>query len=175
MPRDARRSPSTLKRSRSPESDEQYAFAMNKLPKIASGDIHTARQSRRVVATSSNDSVWQSFRRGDEHEVIHPHTPGKTKRVSDVTPLQNRYTPEALFLMLKEYAFSGKLASVGVRGPSGDGSRPSSDESRGSHGLRSLNNIKTGGKQDIWTDEAEFAFLAGKNQSIILRDRINPG
>jgi hypothetical protein len=162
MPRELRQLSSTLKRSRSPGSGENSTFAMKKIPKLASGDIHAARQSQRITATSSDHSAWQSFRRGDEHEALRSQGPLEPKRRSGATPLQDRYTPEALFLMLKEYAFYGKLASVGLRGPSRDGSRPSSDESRSSHELHSLNTTKTGGKQDIWTDEAEFAFLAGK-------------
>jgi len=148
---------------------------MNKLPKLAAGDVHAARQSRRITATSSDDSAWQRFHHGDEDAAPKSQGTSGPKTKSGITPLQDRYTPEALFLILKEYAFSGKLASVGVRGPARDASRPSSDESRSSHGLHSLNNTKIGGKQDIWTDEAEFAFLAGKADFNVTRDRFNPG
>jgi hypothetical protein len=135
---------------------------MNKLPKTTSGDIYHARQFRRVTTTSSDDSAWQGVRSGDERGSSGLQKPSELKGLSAATPLQDRYTPEALFLMLKEYAFSGQLASVGMRGPSWDQTRPSSDESRSSQGHNALNKNKTGGKQDIWTDEAEFAFLAGQ-------------
>jgi len=66
--------------------------------------------------------------------------------------------------MLKEYEFEGRLASVEIQGPRSIGSRgesESSDSSILSQEASVKHNSKSG-KQDIWTDEAEFAFLAGQ-------------
>lgn len=94
---------------------------------------------------------------------------------SEATILQDKYSPEDLFLMLKEYEFKGRLASVGIKGPTDldlqQESEPS-DSSDLSHSPRS-NKM---GKQDIWTDEAEFAFLAGTSwqteSAVVHRSRL---
>ncbi len=62
------------------------------------------------------------------------------------------YTPEELFSKLKNVPFSGVFASVGLNGPSA--AFLAREDAAYVRGLK-------GNKQDIWTDDAEFAFLAG--------------
>jgi hypothetical protein len=104
-------------------------------------------------------------RRGDRRGSRHPIrdlTRSSAARNDHPKPtLQDRYSPEDLFLMLKEYEFDGRLASVGIQGPAESEGRPDSESSDSSSPSHFPASSKTG-KQDIWTDEAEFAFLAGE-------------
>ena len=94
-------------------------------------------------------------------QSLHGNT---TRKEISKGALQDRYTPEGLFSMLKEYEFEGRLASVGIQGPRSIGSRGESESSDSSilSQEASVNHNSKSGKQDIWTDEAEFAFLAGQ-------------
>lgn len=77
--------------------------------------------------------------------------------------LQEKYTTEQVFCMYKDYKFSGKIASVGMEGPNREDLQAASNASLAMDAKNKKTKEKSRvGKQDIWTDEAEFAFLAGK-------------
>lgn len=77
------------------------------------------------------------------------------------TQLHNICTPEQLFYMLKDYEFRGKLSSVGLRGPIRDEHYPTITDPTSYHNATEKGH-RQHNKHDIWSDEAEFAFLAGE-------------
>lgn len=65
--------------------------------------------------------------------------------------------------MYKEYEFTGRIVSVGLHGPDKDTFEAESiaNTVADARTKKAKEKAKVG-KQDIWTDEAEFAFLAGE-------------
>lgn len=116
----------------SPQADQ-----LGKRPALNIPAFATTPAKRQRLAAASHDGQIQ---RGD-------------------TPLRSKYTPEQLFLMLKDYEYNGRLGSYGFKGPGMESEPPptastvASDQS--SHGKAS--------RHDIWSDEAEFVFLAGES------------
>jgi hypothetical protein len=108
-------------------------------------------------------------RKGGRQPVREPTRNSAARNDRSRPALQERYSPEDLFLMLKEYEFQGRLASVGIQGPSR--TEPEAHPDSGSSCTSSPTHPSSGktGKQDIWTDEAEFAFLAGESPRKTLR------